>query len=457
MGKPTYDELEAENQRLRARVADLEANVRRIEKALEVARRRSKRQAAPFSKGPPKAASKKPGRKAGAQYGEPVRRDVPPTVDEVHEVPLPDACPGCGGGVVETHVDRQYQTEIPQRPIDRQFNIHVGECPTCRCRVRGRHPLQPSDAVGAAASQLGPLAQAAFVILNKTCGLSHGKVRRVFRDLFGIAVSRGGVCQAVARMARKLEPAYREVAGRVKASAVVGADETGWRVGGLSAWLHAAATFEATWYCVAKGRGGDVLEGRLGPYWDGVMVHDGWAPYDRFTEAIHQQCVFHIKTRCREILTTAVGAARAFPQQVLDLMNDALAARDRTDALDADGRVTLAESYVERLHVLVRGRKSNAVNERLARHLENHLGEWFVFLVDPNVPAANTLGEQAMRPPVVNRKVWGGNRTWIGAQTQSITSSVLDTCHKLGTRVVDFLKQVACGAHAPLFAGSSDR
>jgi hypothetical protein len=79
MGKPSYEELEAENRWLRARVADLEEKVRRIEKALEGSLRRSKRQAAPFSKGPPKAKPKKPGRKAGDQYGQPARRDVPPT------------------------------------------------------------------------------------------------------------------------------------------------------------------------------------------------------------------------------------------------------------------------------------------------------------------------------------------------------------------------------------------
>ena len=252
MAKPTYEELAAENERLRARVVELEETVRRIEKALEVALRRSKRQAAPFSKGVPKAQPKVPGRKAGEQYGKPARRNVPPTVDEVHEAPLPDACPECGGDIVETHVDQQYQTELPRRPIYREFNIHVGQCAKCQSRLRGRHPLQTSAAVGAATSQLGPLAQAACVILNKTCGLSHGKVQRVFDDLFGITVSRGGVCQAVARMSRKLEPTYQHIAARVKAATIVCPDETGWRVGGQSAWLHAAATFEATWYCVAQ-------------------------------------------------------------------------------------------------------------------------------------------------------------------------------------------------------------
>jgi hypothetical protein len=38
--------------------------------------------------------------------------------------------------------------------------------------------LQTSDALGAAAAQLGPDAQAAIVELNKQGGLSHGKVTR---------------------------------------------------------------------------------------------------------------------------------------------------------------------------------------------------------------------------------------------------------------------------------------
>jgi transposase len=40
--------------------------------------------------------------------------------------------------------------------------------------------LQTSDALGAAASQVGPDAQAAIGLLNKTFGLSHGKVAQVF-------------------------------------------------------------------------------------------------------------------------------------------------------------------------------------------------------------------------------------------------------------------------------------
>jgi transposase len=92
----------------------------------------------------------------------------------------------------ETRVAQQFQVEIPRKPIHRQFNIHIGECRCCRRRVQGRHPLQTSDALGAAA-QLGPDAQAAVVELNKQGGLSHGKVTRCLESLFGIPLSRGGM------------------------------------------------------------------------------------------------------------------------------------------------------------------------------------------------------------------------------------------------------------------------
>jgi hypothetical protein len=56
-----------------------------------------------------------------------------------------------------------HQVEIPRKPIHRQFNVHVGQSRKCHRRVQGRHPLQTSDALGAAAAQLGPDAQAAVV------------------------------------------------------------------------------------------------------------------------------------------------------------------------------------------------------------------------------------------------------------------------------------------------------
>jgi transposase len=188
-------------QALRRRVAELEAQVERLTRLFEKQQRAGKRQAAPFAKGQPTHQPKTPGRKPGTDYGTKAHRKppAPEQIDEVHEAPLPEVCPDCGGALDETHVAQQYQVEIPRQPIHRQFNIHVGQCRQCRRRVQGRHPLQTSDALGAAAAQLGPDAQAAVVELNKQSGLSHGKVTRCVESLFGIPLSRGGSVHTVLR------------------------------------------------------------------------------------------------------------------------------------------------------------------------------------------------------------------------------------------------------------------
>jgi transposase len=45
------------------------------------------------------------------------------------------------------------------------------------------------------------------------------------------------------------------------------------------------------------------------------------------------------------------------------------------------------------------------------------------------VQATNWRAEHAVRPAVVCRTAWGGNRTWTGAVTWQVLSSVLATAH----------------------------
>ncbi len=188
------------------RVAELEAQVQRLARWLEEQRRTGQRQAAPCSKGKPKKEPKRPGRKPGADYGTKAHRPPPEPSDAVHEALLPGAGPDCGGPRDETHSDQQDQVELPRQPLHRQFNVPVGCCRHCRRRVQGRPPLQTSDALGAAASQLGPDAQAAVVELNKQEGLAHGKVAHVLESLFGSDRSRGGCAHTVRRAGRRGEP-----------------------------------------------------------------------------------------------------------------------------------------------------------------------------------------------------------------------------------------------------------
>jgi transposase len=429
---------------LEKRDAEREARIAVLERKVEELSRSAKRQAAPFSRGLPKSDPKKPGRKSGDDYGTVSRRTVPDHIDETHEAPLPRRCPNCGNNAfIDTHVEQQYQVEIPRRPIYRQFNVGVGQCTCCRRRVQGRHPLQTSDALGCCASQVGPEAQAAVVLLNKELGLSWGKISRFFRMLFGIGLSRGGGCQIMLRGARRCEPTYQAIIKHVQHHPSLVPDETGWRIGGSLAWLHVAVTQDAVAYLIARQRGFEASALLIGADYQGSMTHDGWRGYERFLLALHQTCNDHLIRRCREMMEQATAAAAIFPRQVMALLHQGLAARDRRNA----GQITLqaaaakAAQLERRMEALTAAPRRNPANERLAKHLWRNLNSLFTYLKFQGIDATNHKAEQAIRPAVVNRKVWGGNRTQAGATAQSILMSVIFTVIKNGHDALEFVSQ----------------
>ncbi len=422
------------------RIAELEARLAALEALVDQLRRGGKRQAAPFSKGPPKSAPKTPGRKPGKGYGTQAFRSVPPVIDEVLEAPLPDHC-SCGGAAVPDAVEHQYQTEIPRKPIHRQFNVHVGHCDRCGKRLQGRHPLQTSDALGCCASQLGPDAQAAIVHLNKDAGLSHGKIGALFRALFGIRLTRGGVCQAMLRAAGRCLPHYHAIIHSIAKAPWVVPDETGWRVGGLPAWMHTAVTEHAVAFLVARQRGFEATRRIIPEDYAGTMVHDGWKPYERFFRAGHQTCIAHLLRRCHELLEGATGGAVVFPRRVRSVLLEGLEVRDRRDAgeISRQTAANQASHLKKRIVQLSEPIKTNAANERFAAHLFGQQRHLFTYLRRTGIDATNYRAEQALKMPIVNRKVWGGNRTEDGAAAQGILASVLKTLALTGRQAIDWL------------------
>ena len=157
---------------MESRVASLEAEVARkdgfivyqqeridkLERALEESRRRSKGQAAPFSKGDPTPEPKTPGRKSGDRHGRHGHRRVPTSPpDRELGAPLPGCCPDCGGEIIHERDAEQWHVDVPEvRPTVTRITVGVGHCTKCQRRVQGHHPEQTSDALGAAGSQVGP-------------------------------------------------------------------------------------------------------------------------------------------------------------------------------------------------------------------------------------------------------------------------------------------------------------
>lgn len=442
------------------RIAELEARIAALEALVEQLRRGGKRQSAPFSKGPPKADPKKPGRKSGDGYGTPPAfRAVPepsPT-DRVIDVPPPDACPGCGdrsSPVVES-TDQQVQRDIEVRTVVRRFNVRVVRCAGCGKRRRGTHPLQTSAATGCCASQVGPLARSAMAFLNKALGLSLGKVADLFGTLWGLRVTAGGVNHAIQSLGRRCRADYEAIVRKVKAAGHVTCDETGWRVGGVGGWLHAAATPDACAYLIDAARGAGATDQLIGDDFAGTLVHDGWQPYDRYLRATHQQCTTHLMGRCGEMIEAAATPGRAaFPGHVKALLRRGLLLRDQRDAGERSPRSARvhATRLTERARRLCAHRKRDPANERLAAFCYRHAGQLFTYLRQRDTDATNWRGEHALRSAVVNRKVWGGNRTRRGADTQQVLMSVLRTLKLRGDNAIDWMSRKLTRQDTPRLA-----
>jgi transposase len=422
------DRLHADNERLRERLSDLEAK-------LEAALRAGKRQSAPFSRGEPKANPKRPGRKSGEKHGRHGHRQPPEQVDETVAVEAPCGCPECGGELQEAGVEEQWQEEIvPSRPIRRRFVIQVRRCRRCGRRVRGHHPLQTSSASGAAAAQVGPEAVSMAARLHYELGLSMGKTAAVLHEVFGIRITRGGVAQALARLGERCGPTYGALVSCVRGGLLVVMDETGWRVGGVKAWLWVAVAELVTVYAIRRGRGFEEAAELIGKDYAGLLVRDGWGPYRGFKKALHQTCAAHLLRRCREMLESARGRGREIPKAVKAILLGALKLRDQRDAgeiAEADFQVEL-DTLEQQLRALLARPVSGADNPqgRLLRHLGREFDALFTFMRLPGVPATNWMAEQALRPAVVNRKVWGGNRTWNGGRHQERLMTVLRTARQ---------------------------
>lgn len=265
----------------------------------------------------------------------------------------------------------------------------------------------------------------------------------------------------------------------MRASATVAPEETGWRVEAHKQWLWAFVGDQVTVYLIA-GRGYEDAQRILGEEFSGVLARDGWAPYRRFQNARHQTCAAHLLRRAEAMIADSIAGQARVPHQLKRIPKDALLLRDRRDRreemidaeefglamqeIDIDQTRPPAAELQPGLALSDAGQPAPHAQEitPAARELEpstpgldqdelarrvtelqertGRLGAMhpthepnrrlLAHLTTPNVEATNWRAKQALRPAIVNRNSWGGNRSWAGAHTQQLTMSVIRTARK---------------------------
>ena len=433
------EKLQKQNERL-------QQMVQQQQEEIEYLKRIGKRQATPFARRHWVEKPKRPGRKAG--QGKFAHRELPKVVkiSETKEAKL-DGCPDCGGHLQAIRKHEQFVTDIPVVEVKTtQFVTYSGYCSACHKRVRSLHPEQTSQATGAAGVMVGPRAKALAADLKHRLGVSYGKVSEVLNDAFGLSVSRSGWCQADQKLARTARPVYEELLEAIRQCSVVNADETGWRIGTLSAWLWVFTHPDLTVYTIRANRSSDVVLDILGSHFSGILTSDGLLSYDdrRLKDWLKQKCLSHLLKDLKEMNETKKGRALHFARQSTRLLQEALALKRQKPSLPPRTFSRQARSLETQLDLLIAAsrRFSDPDNARFAKRLRKHRPHLLRFLYVDDLEPTNNLAERMLRPAVITRKTNGCNRTQDGATAHSILASVLVTCHQHSIPVLDYLVQL---------------
>jgi transposase len=380
---------------------------------------------------------KPPGRKkghAGAWRRAPVR------IDAKHEHRL-TRCPECEGPVgppIRTH--RRIIEDLPEIiPEITEHTVHGHWCRRCKQIVTPK----VSAALPGATLGLRFIVYTAW--LHYCLGMSVGNCVKNAAVAHAFGVSPGGLTLAWKRLAGLLEGAYEEIGQAIRESAVLHADETGWRINGVTFWLWAFATKEYCYYLIDRHRGAGVVKQILGTLFPGVLITDFLGAYNAIEALAKQRCYFHLFTELIKVdKHNRTPSWKRFRKTLARLLKDSIRLGERRHELgDPDTYARRKAKLHQRLDALIDSFFDDADAQRLLKRLRRHRQEMLTFLDYDQVSPYNNHAEQQMRPAVITRKISQQNRSADGAKAHAILMSLFRSAQLQGLNPVEHVLQLA--------------
>ena len=380
----------------------------------------------PYRKPPGKSRQKRPGAKAGHPGS---RRQTPERIDHRVEHPA-NRCPDCGGKLHPCDETRtRYTEDIPAiQPEVTEHTIHRGWCPKCKKQVE---PVVP-DALPK--STLGNRVLVLSAWLHYALGNTLSQIVEVFNFHLQMKITSGGLVQMWYRLQAILYPWYEQIQREALHSAVLHADESGWRVNGKTHWLWCFTAKNLTFYMIDRSRGSPALMKFFIEEFAGTLVTDFWSAYNAVVCTLRQTCLAHL---LRELEHTEKYKSPGkhwptFAKKLRRLLGDAIRLWRRRGELPEAAYAARRERIAARLEELIGTSWQDSHAKRLIKRLRRHRNDLFTFLDQPDVPFDNNAAERAIRPAVIIRKNSYGNRSERGADCQSVLMSIFRTLKQRG-------------------------
>ena len=356
----------------------------------------------------------------------------------------PNACAGCGELLPSTggrRVGRSQVTELPSfAPVVIEAWQYTMACGACGAETTGTYPagLEPRRT-------FGPGIEALLSSLHERHHVSYERLVEVCRDVFGLAISQGGVENALRRLVDRARPTYAAIRELVRGSPVINSDETGARVAGRTQWQWTFQTPTASSHVIAPCRGKEVIDAFLAGVEPEVWGSDLWAPQMQTPAGEHQICMSHQERDLTFAVEADTGEARLWAIEPRHVFGRAI----RLHHERAQGapeafvrRRLLIENATDRL-VFDRYVAPKTEAARLQKRDRLHRDSLSVFLHRDDVEPTNNSSERDLRPSVIHRTVIGSFRSTWGAEASAIRTTILATARKQGQNLLDAFLAIA--------------
>jgi transposase len=356
----------------------------------------------------------------------------------------PRACAGCGEALALTggrRVGRSQVTDLPAfAPVVIEARQYAVTCARCGEQTVGTSPagLEPRRT-------FGPGVEALLSYFHERHHVGYERLVEVCRDVFGLAISQGGVENALRRLVERARPTYAAIREQVRGSPVINSDETGARVAGRIQWQWVFQTPAASYHVIAPSRGGEVIDAFLDGAEPEVWGSDLWAPQVLTPATEHQICHSHQARDLTFAVEADTGEARRWAIELRHVFGRAIRLhheREQVTPATFARRRLLIEHATDRLVFdCYVAPKTEAA--RLQQRYRTHRDSLCVFLYRDDVEPTNNSSERDLRPAVIHRKVIGGFRSDWGAEASAIRTTILATARKQGQNLLDALRAVA--------------
>jgi transposase len=185
---------------------------------------------------------------------------------------------------------RRQIIEIPVVPVYiTEYQSEVKKCPVCSRKSSSPFPDEVKNTIN-----FGQNVKAIALYFHAEHFIPYDRLVQLFHDLYGLDISPATIEKFKSMASASLDSYENEVRMKLLEALVLHADETGFYVKGKRWWLHSLSTDKLTYYGVHQNRGSKAIKKiELIPNYSGVLVHDFWQSYAKFS-CSHAYCNAHL-------------------------------------------------------------------------------------------------------------------------------------------------------------------